>query len=1788
MKIQKTLKTKMLAILCALCCLAATGFAVTTNTAKADGNFTVSSITYQFREVYNGSSDIRTEFFFKLNADADLLSAYDFGAEITDMTDFGSSVKVNDTAIGSAAGGYKLYKEGKNLLKVVLMRAKGYVSFTLPKDLAIGGYTLAEEVTMYQGVDGDFTTTAPSYNANAIFVRPLYVPGDDIWVSVQVEMTGVEHTGSGVVDNLKINGKALSDYSNTEVRPYKGVAYWDNDYDAGYAGYCFKIYLSKSFLANGLTITIPKDFSPSGTLKTAEERSFYLPAGDYTDWNIYNTLYATYVTNNEFSVSEIKYDKRQAYNELGGQRTEYVFKFNAESDVLAKYADGEEIFLPDFGSKVKVNQTVLNSTVLNGGNNVLGARYKLYKDGVNALRVVLGRPLGYVSFTLPAELSIGGYVLKTGVTYYQEIDGTFTTEEPEYRVNAVYVTPLGDSKTQRVLQIAMTKSAVANTVSLEKVLINGVSLKEATGVDNDYWNDYDAGYLGYHFRYHIDTELLNSGVTITFQRGFSTDGGKYATSEDSTFFIYADDNSNLNALPSFEYGQPISNVLSVESINFSKRETYNSNPGGIRAEYLIKFNAKEDVLAKYTDGKEITDMADFGNKVTVNGTSLSGLIVNGVSEVEPYKLYKESANVLKVVLGRPGWVSFTLPKGLTIGGYTFAKTVTLYQEVDGTFTATDPGFNIGAVYVRPTGETPWVQIQLDRTQAEEQGKFDQASLSKILINGKPMTDYNDSDVRPYAAGKYWDNEYDAGWSGYNFKIYLSYSFMSTGVTITIPKDFSDDGIHFTTEERSFYLPAADYSNFGIYYLCAGKYVNSTAEADVEFFEKTNDGVTYKLLLSVKGDNPADLFAAFNQNDDMTDFVNKTDIPDNVTFNGTALRELSVSYKKCSDNVIYFTVKGDLVPPMITVNSNYVVNNCKVEGLSKIYSSNSDYTLKTGFDEANVINVSSETSFGTMSKDNELRFSIKLDSLGIFAGYANGTNVTSYLSAANFTDNVLINGSTLTQIKANRSISAYIGGRESFVYDQTENSIEIIVSGVQLFDFDVTVKAGCIIGNLEIKEEVTYRKNYNESFDKITEADTEVKPLSIREIPNANLAERCVKIMFNAKVNNNDLINAIKFSNSENDNVVLTATGGKYFNTEDEFGGRMYTIYFATEEYVSFMISEGAKISVGSVKTADGKDTVATDFVMVNGSWVPEGYQGEIAKAEIVKVTQPGNQWDNTKLFMFYSSVSFNHHAFPAFVRDNLYVNGKRVFDYDTAAGYVNSEINYDCKTYAVYISNEIRNFANGFDVICLKAGAPLAGGRTFTEDLYFYAVQDKNQRDGAGNWVWTVSIEKPALELAEKEEFKTVGDNAVITVNFDRIVGKKDALFGVYNENVNVSDYLSINGKTIAEYGDKASYAFTENGIEITVNKAELANAESINVTFKQGFETPLGYSFDKDVTRLYSVKDEVWANSLTVNKNRSESVNVSNVSIETVKVGEKADNSIKVGKKITVKFNGAIAGKATLNGTETPVGLYKNITAPYADLIKLTQLSNESKVFGYNYASEIIQRVITTDLRNSVLDGVLINGKTLREIIANETAYVALENYPVRVDLDKDCLIIYIQEDSAIYADVNDGMTVELASTLTFENDNGIAANSVYKLKDGNFESFRYIKSITVKTNKNQYYKGQDLDLSKFNAYGVYNNDEKGDNFTVTADMISGYDKNKVGKQIVTITYEGCTAQVEITVLESEQGDNGSSGGNTGNTSKGCGANVLENGTPVFMAFLLGMAYIVVKLIRKKNNGKN
>ena len=94
-------------------------------------------------------------------------------------------------------------------------------------------------------------------------------------------------------------------------------------------------------------------------------------------------------------------------------------------------------------------------------------------------------------------------------------------------------------------------------------------------------------------------------------------------------------------------------------------------------------------------------------------------------------------------------------------------------------------------------------------------------------------------------------------------------------------------------------------------------------------------------------------------------------------------------------------------------------------------------------------------------------------------------------------------------------------------------------------------------------------------------------------------------------------------------------------------------------------------------------------------------------------------------------------------------------------------------------------------------------------------------------------------------------------------------------------------------------------------------------------------------------------------------------------------------------------------------------------------------------------------------------------------------------------------------------------------------------------FNNKKYNYSITVKDktlgisiktlpNKLEYKKGENIDLT-----GATLNVVKESGTTtikITANMVSGYDKNKTGMQVITVTYEGFTAQFSVLVKEEAQ----------------------------------------------------
>lgn len=80
-----------------------------------------------------------------------------------------------------------------------------------------------------------------------------------------------------------------------------------------------------------------------------------------------------------------------------------------------------------------------------------------------------------------------------------------------------------------------------------------------------------------------------------------------------------------------------------------------------------------------------------------------------------------------------------------------------------------------------------------------------------------------------------------------------------------------------------------------------------------------------------------------------------------------------------------------------------------------------------------------------------------------------------------------------------------------------------------------------------------------------------------------------------------------------------------------------------------------------------------------------------------------------------------------------------------------------------------------------------------------------------------------------------------------------------------------------------------------------------------------------------------------------------------------------------------------------------------------------------------------------------------------------------------------------------------------------------------------KQVEKISVKpTPKTSYIEKQDLDLDTFTIKVDYDNGTTED-LPVTQDMVSGYDKTKIGPQTVTITHEGKTTTVNVLVREKQ-----------------------------------------------------
>lgn len=1245
-------------------------------------------------------------------------------------------------------------------------------------------------------------------------------------------------------------------------------------------------------------------------------------------------------------------------------------------------------------------------------------------------------------------------------------------------------------------------------------------------------------------------------------------------------------------------------AFTVEGGELLLRQPYNGAAGGMRTEYLITFDAAADIFAGFSDGDEITDETAFSEI----GTNISHNEKTVAQVAGGYKAYKYAENVLKLVVGRPvGYAKLTFNAGLTLNGYSLANTKILCLNEYGVFTDTEEVFRPISVYERPDGSNRlWLDFAMNRGWYFQEGGGTFSELKNVTFNGVSIVDANG---QPNAPCVNISTEWDAGQLGFQTHIYFANAefakLVANGGVLIAKAGLKAVNNQTTSATYGFAIESGNiHGDWN--YMPAWKPIKGFADAALSYVGESGGKYIYKIALTNTKDlensaTAADFIADFNKNDDMTAFIRKySSLYSQMELDGDKLSAIAgVTFKKGESNEILMSLSYRAAEIYLPAGS--VVGNAFVSDEAEINVARTDIS---------VLGVYGTHSYGYNCMKNQTSFRVKFSSLTSDSLSANvGDDITSYFTGSKFTDNLLVNGGSLKSILAQpyRSLKVYYGVRDKAdkypgIYDydpgDVTDSLEFVLTGMQLFDYDVTVKAGCAFADLIVAgEDVTYRKQDDETFAEL-EPVSDVKAMSIREIPNGDKNYRTLYIVFSGVANGGNTVlpeGTITFSQT-----VTAPISSQFFANEPEYGGRNYRMLVNAAEYQAFLVSDNPTITISSFGIGGGKTAVATEFVLKNGTFTEINDTMDHGTTGVVAVAHPGNQENDLKLFRIEFNTSLNYYIIGDFLKDNLYMNGKKVYDYKYAAGYANSEYQWDCRYFSIYIDDNIRNYDGGVDVLCIKKGVPLAGGKTTSENIYFYGIKHLDERDGAWNWKWTFSAEKPDLKILSGADVAENNGKVSATVNFDRVVDKNDTAFtSTYNGSLNMKSKIKVNGKVLSEYAG-ADYAFTENGLTVILNKSDL-DSDYLYLELAEGFTVPNGFTVGEPCKIAYGFSEKIWASDFTKAKIGSFTANpVKSISeIKTVRVGGTAANPV-LGKRIAVTFNDKIVGKQVRTGTRPDYGKWdkiqwlKNVTAPYADLKVMTErgYAGELDYIGYEYTPEIMDRFVYLGIRDSVLDGITINGKTLREIAeADADKYVVYSSYPVTVDYvgdivgssDESTMYITVSADSSIYEELTTGVRLGLNKRIVFETETRTDVDTYFVLKDTGWEEgAAYVNGITVRNMKSSYYIGSDLDYTKIIASTVLSNDEEGESFTVTADMISGYDKNKAGKQTVTVTYHGFTATFEVTVIDNTAPDKPVDPDDPAKSGGGCGSSA-SGDMLLLLAGALAVSAVVFTKSRKK-----
>jgi DNA-binding protein YbaB len=209
-------------------------------------------------------------------------------------------------------------------------------------------------------------------------------------------------------------------------------------------------------------------------------------------------------------------------------------------------------------------------------------------------------------------------------------------------------------------------------------------------------------------------------------------------------------------------------------------------------------------------------------------------------------------------------------------------------------------------------------------------------------------------------------------------------------------------------------------------------------------------------------------------------------------------------------------------------------------------------------------------------------------------------------------------------------------------------------------------------------------------------------------------------------------------------------------------------------------------------------------------------------------------------------------------------------------------------------------------------------------------------------------------------------------------------------------------------------------------------------------------------------------------------------------------------------------------------------VTGTYSNNITKTETVSASNVSGYNANTTGTQTLTVT-----------VNGKTatftvtVNAVGAPTLQSIAITTQPTKTTyikgeaLDLSGLVV-----TGTYSDGNTKPETVTTANVSGYDKNTVGGQELTVTVDGKTATFSVtvnpatLSSIAVTTlpTKTTYDKGEDLDLAGLVVTGTYSDNTTKPETVTTAD-VSGYDKNTVGGQELTVTVDGKTAPFTVTV---------------------------------------------------------